>query len=289
MQPGLLEAPPQGARAALGDLAVDQQGEAVLERHVVEIAPRHLFEEGGVHAGQAQPGDALGQGVGDGRVGHLKYSAPLMLAWSGQGASGAALDIGEIGAGAQDRVEPAIGGAAELERVSARGVEAFPVVAPGETENAEARPEAELGLAVAGHDRRDEALHMRAALVGFALDPGAGSLDTGALVLERLVFPDRGGAALETAARMAGDPLALVKDLDQIAAQADVDPLVDIFVAAPSRSASRWRCDNPCAPCSGATPCATSGWPARASCAAGRSPRTGFAGTLRSRRCRAGR
>ena len=53
-QLGLLEAALQGARAPLGDFAVDQQREALREGHVVEVVARHLFEEGGVHAGQAQ-------------------------------------------------------------------------------------------------------------------------------------------------------------------------------------------------------------------------------------------
>ena len=35
----------------LGDLAVDQQRQAVHEGHIVEVVARHLLEEGGVHAG----------------------------------------------------------------------------------------------------------------------------------------------------------------------------------------------------------------------------------------------
>ena len=65
-----LEAPLQGSGAALGDLAVDQQREPIFEGHVVEVVARHLLEEGGVHAWQAQRGDALGQRVGDGVFGH---------------------------------------------------------------------------------------------------------------------------------------------------------------------------------------------------------------------------
>ena len=53
-QLGLLEAPLQGSGAPFGDFAVDQQPEPVLEGHVAEVVPRHLFEEGGLHAGQAQ-------------------------------------------------------------------------------------------------------------------------------------------------------------------------------------------------------------------------------------------
>ena len=45
-----LEAPLQGPGAALGDLAVDQQRQAVHEGHIVEVVARHLLEEGGVHA-----------------------------------------------------------------------------------------------------------------------------------------------------------------------------------------------------------------------------------------------
>ena len=68
---GLLEPPLQGSGSALGDLAVDQQREAVLEGHVIEVVARHLFEEGGLHPGQAQLGYARGQGVGYGVIGHL--------------------------------------------------------------------------------------------------------------------------------------------------------------------------------------------------------------------------
>ena len=46
-QPSPLETPLQGPGAAVGDLAVDQQGESVLERHVAEVAARDLLEEGG--------------------------------------------------------------------------------------------------------------------------------------------------------------------------------------------------------------------------------------------------
>ena len=67
----LLEAPLQGSRAAFGDLAVDQQRQPVLEGHVVEVMAPHLFEEGCLQAGQAQLGNAFGQGVGNGIVGHL--------------------------------------------------------------------------------------------------------------------------------------------------------------------------------------------------------------------------
>ena len=70
-QPGPLEAPLQGSGAAVGDLAVDQQGEPVLERHVAEVAARDLLEEGGLHAGQAQRGQALGHRVGQDGFGHL--------------------------------------------------------------------------------------------------------------------------------------------------------------------------------------------------------------------------
>ena len=48
---GLLEPPLQGSGTAFGDLAVDQQREAVLEGHVIEVMARHLFEEGGLHPG----------------------------------------------------------------------------------------------------------------------------------------------------------------------------------------------------------------------------------------------
>ena len=44
----------RGSGAPFGDFAVDQQPEPVLEGHVAEVVPRHLFEEGGLHAGQAQ-------------------------------------------------------------------------------------------------------------------------------------------------------------------------------------------------------------------------------------------
>ena len=67
-QPCLLETPLQGPGPALVDLAVDEQREPVLEGHGVEVVTRHLFEEGGQHAGQAQGGDAFGHGVGDGHV-----------------------------------------------------------------------------------------------------------------------------------------------------------------------------------------------------------------------------
>ena len=51
-QAGLLETPLQGPGLALVDLAVDDQREPVLEGHGVEVVTRHLFEEGGQHAGQ---------------------------------------------------------------------------------------------------------------------------------------------------------------------------------------------------------------------------------------------
>ena len=79
-QLGLLETPLEGPGAALGDLAVDEQREPVLEGHGVEVVAGHLFEEGGQHAGQAKGGDALGHGVVD--VGHVKASGPRMLEWS---------------------------------------------------------------------------------------------------------------------------------------------------------------------------------------------------------------
>ena len=53
-QLSLLEAPLEGPGSAFGYLSVDQQREPVLERHVAEIVARHLLEEGGQHAGQAQ-------------------------------------------------------------------------------------------------------------------------------------------------------------------------------------------------------------------------------------------
>ena len=75
-QPGLLETPLEGAGAAFVDLAVDEEREAVLEGHVVEVVAGHLFEEGGQHAGQAQGSDAFGEGVGEG---HVKASGPRMF------------------------------------------------------------------------------------------------------------------------------------------------------------------------------------------------------------------
>ena len=67
----LLEPPPQGSCAAFGDLSVDQKRQAILEGHVIEVAARDLFEEGGVHAGQAKPGYAFGQWVRNEIFSHL--------------------------------------------------------------------------------------------------------------------------------------------------------------------------------------------------------------------------
>ena len=59
---------------------------------------------------------------------------------------------------------------------------------------------------------------------------GAGGLDPGALVGLRLVLLDGGGAAPGVAADMAGDVPAPEEDVDQVAAQADIDLLADMLV-----------------------------------------------------------
>ena len=70
-RPGPPEAPLKGARAPLDDLAVNRRRGAVPERHVAEIVAGRPLPERGRHAGHARRGDAPGERVRDGGVGHL--------------------------------------------------------------------------------------------------------------------------------------------------------------------------------------------------------------------------
>ena len=140
---------------------------------------------------------------------------------------GLLLAIGEIGAGTQDVLEPAVGPGAELERVAAGGVEALRLVAPGQPEHAVAGAEAVLGIVLPLHERDDEVEDVGPDIARVLLQLGAGGLDAGALVGLRLVLLDGGGAATGVAADVAGDVPAPEEHVDQVAARADVDLLAD--------------------------------------------------------------
>ncbi len=113
----------------------------------------------------------------------------------------------------EDRLHRAVGQPADLAGAQAGGLERIAAVGPGEPENAEAGPEALLGMWLRSQDDIHEGGGVGADLLGFPADLGGRHAGVSAMAGGH-VRGHRGVLAVARGPDVRGDALAIVEDLD---------------------------------------------------------------------------